>query len=243
MVGSAEDIQNAVQHLVDTKLERLREGMYADTRAFVNLEIGKMRETCNKRVTAVETELKNVVSRFAAQSARIDALTPASAPAVTITTPSMMLDCDIVNAETMIGNNNDFNFRNRAFADREERFYLRPVRNLRAKSANVTLPCDVSIDGVAGFLGCGAETISQVQLRPPNQLGKQRILVHFRSGEDAAAAQQNLRNSPNSTLAVLDHKRTALQNQLVNLAIQLQRAARDSANHTEASFHVQGDRM
>jgi len=47
--------------------------------------------------------------------------------------------------------------------------------------------------------------------------------------------------SSNSSLAVLDHKRTALQNQVVNLANQLQKAARQDSRFAEATFSVQGD--
>ena len=184
-------------------------------------------------------DINSLTEKFASFVA--DTNTPADARLpLSFSTSSRLMGFDEMNVEKILTHHCESNFCNCVHADRDERYSLRPVRNLRAKSPNVKI-CDPTIEGVAGFLGCGADTIAQVQPQPPNQLGKQRVMIYFTNGEAAAAAQQTLKSSSNSSLAVLDHKRTALQNQVVNLAIQLQEAARQDSRFAEATFFVQGD--
>ena len=59
-----------------------------------------------------------------------------------------------------------------------------------------------------------------------NAKGKQRVTVRFSSAEAATAAYNSFQRGDNTTNAVLDLRRTRLQNTLVDLAIQIQRVAR-----------------
>ena len=72
----------------------------------------------------------------------------------------------------------------------------------------------------------------------PNSQGKARLLVQFKDQAAAAAAAAAIKASTNRTRAVLDLKRTFLQNARVGLAIQLQRVARE-AGHEQATFRAE----
>ena len=72
----------------------------------------------------------------------------------------------------------------------------------------------------------------------PNGQGKARLLINFKDQGAAAEAAAAFRASTNRTRAVLDLKRTVMQNARVGLAIQLQRVARE-AGHQQATFRAE----
>jgi hypothetical protein len=96
------------------------------------------------------------------------------------------------------------------------------VRQLRSKTT-APLPCAPTSAEVEQFLQCGEGKVEFVQQLRANGLGKPRMMLYFRSSEDAAAAYTAFRGSPNGSQAVLDYKRTHLQNMLVSLAIHLRK--------------------
>jgi len=65
-----------------------------------------------------------------------------------------------------------------------------------------------------------------VEPQRDNAKGKQRVTVRFSSAEAATAAYHSFQSGSNTAHAVLDLRRTRLQNALVDLAIQIQRVAR-----------------
>ena len=115
------------------------------------------------------------------------------------------------------------------------------VRQLCSKST-APLPCAPTPAEVEQFLQCGEGRVEFVQQLRANGLGKPRMMLYFRSSEDAAAAYTAFRGSPNGSQAVLDYKRTHLQNMLVSLAIHLEKAAKESG-FTEATFQSRGKFM
>ena len=95
------------------------------------------------------------------------------------------------------------------------------IQKLRL-AANGTLP---------NPLCCAPSLITQATPQRPNSQGKARLLVQFKDQAAAAAAAASVRASTNRTRAVLDLKRTFLQNVRVGLAIQPQRVAREAGHN------------
>ncbi len=112
------------------------------------------------------------------------------------------------------------------------------VRQLRSKTT-APLPCAPTPAEVEQFLQCGEGKVEFVQQLRANGLGKPRMMLYFRSSEDAAAAYTAFRGSPNGSQAVLDYKRTHLQNMMVSLAIHLEKAAKESG-FTEVTVQSRG---
>jgi len=87
-------------------------------------------------------------------------------------------------------------------------------------------------------LCCDPSLIAQATPKRPYGQGKARLLINFKDqGAAAAAAAAAFRASTNRTRAVLDLKRTVMQNARVSLAIQLQRVARE-VGHQQATFRA-----
>ena len=103
--------------------------------------------------------------------------------------------------------------------------HLRYVRVLRAKEAG-PLPCGLTPAEVEALLQCERGAVRHVEPQRDNAKGKQRVTVRFSSAEAATAAYNSFQRGNNTTNAVLDLRRTRLQNTLVDLAIQIQRVAR-----------------
>jgi hypothetical protein len=121
------------------------------------------------------------------------------------------------------------------YYDQPERAENSKCRVLRL-AVGGTLPTDLPT--LSNLLCCAPSLITQATPQRPNSQGKARLLVQFKDQAAAAAAAASFRASTNRTRAVLDLKRTFLQNARVGLAIQLQRVARE-AGHEQATFRAE----
>ena len=165
----------------------------------------------------------------------------ATMPHTEATQCTPLQDCDTANMSQVCEEVCASNFFSHYDADVSERTSLYSVRQLRSKSTT-PLPCAPTPAEVEKFLQCGEGRVEHVEQQQANGLGKPCMLVHFRNAESAAAAYTAFRASPYSSQAVLDHKRTHLQNQLVSLAIQLERAAKESG-YSNVIFQSRGHLM
>ena len=121
------------------------------------------------------------------------------------------------------------------YYDQPERAENSKCRVLRL-AVGGTLPTDLPT--LSNLLCCAPSLITQATPQRPNSQGKARLLVQFKDQAAATAAAASFQASPNRTRAVLDLKRTFLQNARVGLAIQLQRVARE-AGHEQATFRAE----
>ena len=121
------------------------------------------------------------------------------------------------------------------YYDQPERAENSKCRVLRL-AVGGTLPTDLPT--LSNLLCCAPSLITQATPQRPNSQGKARLLVQFKDQAAAAAAAAAFKASTNRTRAVLDLKRTFLQNARVGLAIQLQRVARE-AGHEQATFRAE----
>ena len=119
----------------------------------------------------------------------------------------------------------DIRWEARCTYDSAERQRLYPVRLLRSRDPGA-LPCEPTPAGVEAFLQCQVGSVLHVERMRDNARGKQRYFVQFNTAKAATAAYAGFRDSSNATQAVLDLRRTSLQNSLVNLAIKLQHIGR-----------------
>jgi len=119
------------------------------------------------------------------------------------------------------------------YYDQPERAENSKCRVLRL-AVGGTLPTDLPT--LSNLLCCAPSLITQAAPQRPNSQGKARLLVQFKDQAAAAAAAASFRASTNRTRAVLDLKRTFLQN--ARVGIQLQRVARE-AGHEQATFRAE----
>ena len=167
----------------------------------------------NDKLTETYSSIQQLQHKYTELEAKTAATSHAEA---TQSTP--LQKCDAANMSQVCEEVCTANFLSHYDADVSERTSLYTVRQMRSKSTS-PLPCTPT---PADVEKCGEGSVEHVEQQQANGLGKPRMLVHFRRAEGAAAAYTAFRASPNSSQAVLDHKRTHLQNQLVSLAIQLE---------------------
>lgn len=121
------------------------------------------------------------------------------------------------------------------YFDQPERAENARFRVLRI-AVGTAFPPD--LPSLSSFLCCAPSLITQATPQRPNGQGKARLIIQFKDPAAAATASTAFRASTNRTRAVLDIKRTRLQNARVGLAIQLQRVARE-AGHEQATFRAE----
>ena len=195
----------------DVEIQRMFDVLFAREQAHINEYIADLEKSFRNRVTA-------------------DVLLDAD--------PSLP-PCDKNNLLSASNDVADWNFQTYCAQDQLERAPLYCVRFLRSKTT-ATLPCAADTSDVSRFLHCDPSSIAHVEQFRANGKGKPRMLVHFTSGQAAKAAYNSFRASSNSSTANMEYKRTFLQNTLVDLAIQLQKVARDTGM-TDASFQARGN--
>ena len=174
----------------------------------------------------VKSEVKSVVDAMQA-AGQLSAVSPDAlsfSPATHASLTHLVRDASINNYNTSYAH------------DAAERSFYISVKHLRSKTTSPI--CDPTRDAVSRFIHCSRDSISNVSELQPNGKGKPRMLVTFSSPLAAAAATRSLRSSSNNPKAVLDNKRTRMQDSIVNLAIQLQQTARGVCGLPEASFRA-----
>ena len=206
----------------------------SDNDSFLSDKLDSFAATLTQSISELRNEFSSVSGRVQACEAQ--------GPALSAELNAVKADTGLTNPLYKTNQANMLALTRRMAIDRYNYlFYIeQPERaeNARFRILRSAAALPIDLTSLSQFLRCDPSLITHVTPMSANSKGKMRLLLQFKEQAAAAAAAAAFRGSTNRTRAVLDFKRTRLQNARVGLAIQLQRVAREGGL-AQATFRAE----